>query len=114
MNNVVAMQSFRDLVTKQPSARRELQQLGSFLRSFATHGLREVGEQSLMSRFDTKYLLPLHHLEEFLRRIRGDYSLLEIEGKVVHGYQTEYFDTPSFAHYFSHHNNRSPRRKVRC
>ena len=84
------------------------------LRGFGTHALADVGEQSLLSRFDTKYLLPPQHLEEFLQMLRSAYTLLDVAGSTVHGYRTLYFDTPTFDLYFAHHNNRVPRGKVRC
>ena len=112
MNHAIAQDAVVTPAVQSPADAQALSVRG-LLRHFSTHSLRDVGEQSLMNRYDTKYLLPLKHLDEFLQRICHDYSVLEIDGRLVHGYQTEYFDTPDFSHYLAHHNNRSPRSKVR-
>lgn len=89
------------------------QQLALLLQHFASHGLSDVGEQSLLNRYDTKYLLPVRHLPEYLTRLHDHYSVLEIDGRQVHGYRTLYLDTPAFDSYLDHHNRRARRSKVR-
>ena len=89
-------------------------EVAALLNSFHSHSLSEIGDKELMSRFDTKYLVPLHCLPQFLRHIRGEYSVLSIDQQCVFDYETEYFDTSGFSHYRQHHNGASPRLKVRC
>lgn len=83
------------------------------LAGFRRHSLADVGEQSLMSRYDTKFLLPLELVPAFLQQLQDDYSLLEIDGRIQHAYRTVYFDDDGFSHYRAHHNGYTPRRKIR-
>lgn len=83
------------------------------VEKFAEHGLDQASKLSLMSRFDTKYLLPLHLLPPLLHQMEQAYSALQINNKRVHGYETKYFDTPSFKFYMQHHNKKLNRLKVR-
>lgn len=83
------------------------------LAAFRRHSLADVGEQSLMSRYDTKFLLPLEFLPAFLQQLQDEYSLLEIDERILHSYRTVYFDDDGFSHYRAHHNRRMPRCKIR-
>ena len=52
-------------------------------------------------------------LKEVLGALHSSYSLLSIDSKVVHPYETLYFDKSDFSLYFDHHNQRGNRYKLR-
>ncbi|PCJ22567.1 MAG: transporter [SAR86 cluster bacterium] len=90
------------------------QQVESLLDGFAHHGLKDTEAQSLMSRFDTKYLVHTSRLNELLQSLKQDYSVLSIDNKQLMRYENEYLDTENFSFYNDHHNKRLNRTKVRC
>ena len=83
------------------------------VEKFEEHSLDQASKLSLMSRFDTKYLLPLHLLPLLLQKMEQEYTVLQVNSKKVHEYETQYFDTPSFRFYLQHHNKKLNRPKVR-
>lgn len=80
---------------------------------FTTLSLQEVQEASMLSRFDTKYLLPEQLFEQILPRLSEEYYLQEIDGNSCFEYRTLYFDSPDREFYLSHHNGRLHRYKMR-
>jgi hypothetical protein len=81
---------------------------------FLPIGLDEtVGSASLMRRVDVKYAASEGQLAAVLQDCFGHYSVLEIDGRRVARYETEYFDTPEMGFYHEHHAGRPRRRKVR-
>ncbi len=82
---------------------------------FRPHALRSqsAGGEALMDRMDTKYILPIHLLPEFLLLLNGDYSVLEIDEHRIFTYENTYFDTPSKQFFKMHHNGKLNRHKVR-
>lgn len=83
------------------------------IEKFSDHSLDQASKLSLMNRFDTKYLLPLHLLPLLLHKMEQEYTALQINNKKLHEYETQYFDTPSFKFYLQHHNRKLNRPKVR-
>lgn len=81
---------------------------------FSPITLAEMDSIRLMDRTDTKFVTDLARLETFLEaaRERG-YRALEVEGHMVCGYDTVYYDTPGLEMYLDHHNRRLVRQKVR-
>ena len=88
-------------------------QCAAGLENFDDHSLKEVSKLSLMNRFDTKYLLPIHLLPALLQQMKTQYSVLKINDKTLQEYDTKYFDTPNFEFYTKHHNKHLSRSKVR-
>jgi len=68
----------------------------------------------LLDRIDTKYILHEDQLQECLAAIEAQYSILVIDGKSLHPYETLYFDTPDYRLYQMHHNGKRNRFKLRC
>jgi hypothetical protein len=75
--------------------------------------LAEVAAAALMDRVDTKFLLPAARVPELLRALAPDYRVLDVRGRRLARYRTDYFDTPDLALYHAHHAGRVPRWKVR-
>lgn len=84
------------------------------LSSFVPISLEAMDHVKLLDRIDTKYILRENQLQEYLKSVESQYSLLVIGGKLVHTYETLYFDTPDFNLYQMHHNGIRNRYKLRC
>jgi hypothetical protein len=83
------------------------------LAQFSRSSLEESKAMSFLDRFDTKYVLKVDTALDFLRNIKDDYSLLQINDEVVQSYRTVYFDTPDLHCFNLHHNKRANRFKFR-
>ena len=83
------------------------------LARFAPISLAEMDRVALMSRIDTKYVLPLSRLSVLLAGLEDGYRVLEVEGVRLNRYRTLYFDTENLDLYALHHAGRSERYKVR-
>ena len=68
---------------------------------------------SLQKRKDTKYLVPISALEEFLKAITHSHRILRINEALVQNYKTFYYDTPMHEMYIAHHNKKGNRYKIR-
>lgn len=84
------------------------------LSSFIPISLEAMDHVKLLDRIDTKYVLHEDQLHECLLSIADKYSILGIDGKLAHSYETLYFDTPEFNLYQMHHNGIRNRYKLRC
>lgn len=87
--------------------------LKSILFSFKRHSLEEQSSAALMDRVDTKFILPLSSLNDFLSALKDDYTVLDENGCRAFTYATTYFDTPDRDFYHAHHNGKLNRNKVR-
>ena len=67
----------------------------------------------LLNRVDRKYVFSLSSLVQILDQCKKDYTVLEVNGVRVSGYQTLYFDTADLQFYFDHHSGRGNRYKIR-
>ena len=85
----------------------------SILDTFQGHSLFEQNRAALMSRTDSKHLLPISKLHEFLCALTEDYSILNAFGRRIFNYQTTYFDDYKIRFYHEHHNGKLNRHKVR-
>ena len=83
------------------------------IQQYAPHTLESLSKAALMSRVDTKFLVPERMLGDLLAVMRPSYSILEIDGQRSFDYVTTYYDTPLFTHYLAHHNGRCNRFKIR-
>jgi hypothetical protein len=88
--------------------------LTTTLSNFIPISLEEMEHVKLLNRIDTKFIIHENRLTEYLSAISGQYSLLKIGGKLIHPYETLYFDTPDFHLYQMHHNGKRNRFKLRC
>lgn len=87
--------------------------LESLLNDFNSHGLDDLNNANLMSRVDSKFILPIAFLPVLLAGIRDQYTVLKIDDKRVFEYKNHYFDTPEMRFYQEHHNGKLNRFKVR-
>jgi len=83
------------------------------LRPFSRSSLEDSKSMSFLNRFDTKYVLKVNHAFDFLNDIQDNYSLLQINDKLIQSYKTVYFDTPDLYCFNLHHNKRANRFKFR-
>lgn len=75
--------------------------------------LKEMDEVALLNRVDIKFMLNESRLLDVLTALQSDYWILSVNGKRMNHYRTLYFDTPDFALYRLHVNDRAERYKVR-
>lgn len=80
---------------------------------FDSVNLEQINSLSLLRRYDSKFLLPVTSLSDFLSRLSEDYKILEINGQRSFFYDTQYFDSPGLCCYLDHQNRRSTRFKIR-
>jgi len=85
----------------------------ALLDQFATHGLDDLNNASLMNRVDTKFVIPRALVAELLATLKDDYSALEINGRRRFRYINTYYDGTDYRHYLNHHNGRTNRYKIR-
>lgn len=83
------------------------------LSGIQTVSLKELDGVRLMNRIDTKFICGVSLLPEILHEISDDYRILEIEGKHIMEYRTNYFDTAGFIMYNEHQNGKLNRYKIR-
>ncbi|MCF4007875.1 polyphosphate polymerase domain-containing protein [Rheinheimera sp. UJ63] len=83
------------------------------LMLFRSHQLSDLDKATLMDRVDVKFMLPSAFLPSLLTQLQQHYSVLEIGGQRVSRYYNRYLDTAHFDFYYSHHNGKLNRFKVR-
>ena len=83
------------------------------LQHFAPIGLEEMDAVKLMKRVDTKFMVSMPVVLDWLTSIAPHYRVLDINGVQIQTYNTRYFDTPDFVFYLMHHNGKANRFKVR-
>ncbi len=83
------------------------------LNSFKSISLAEMDSVRLMNRVDTKYAMSITELPELLEKLKGIYSVVEINGLRMSTYESMYFDDEKFSFFNAHHNGREERFKVR-
>lgn len=85
----------------------------SILAAMESTTLEEMAAVALLDREETKFVLREHDLLSVLPCLAGEYRVLEIDGRRVHGYMSLYFDTPDFDLYHRHHAGGKHRYKIR-
>jgi hypothetical protein len=86
----------------------------NLLQKFTPISLEQMGASvRLMSRIDTKYVIPASFLPELLEQLKDKYFAFEIEGKRALEYRTLYYDTDDLLLYKTHHQGRLNRYKIR-
>ena len=89
-------------------------EIDGLIERFEAVNLQELDKARLLNRVDTKFLLCEGSMHAVLADMAPQYDALSIEDKRFSRYHTVYFDTPDFALYNQHHNDRANRYKVRC
>lgn len=87
--------------------------VNALLHRFTPIFLEQMRGMELLSRIDTKYLIPQTQLPSLLMALSSHYRILEIGGTRLQAYRTLYFDTPDFLLYQRHHAGGRNRYKVR-
>jgi len=72
-----------------------------------------LGLAELQTRVDRKYFVPAAVFRRMIGELAGGLRVLEIEGRRSFGYESIYFDTPQFATYRDHLQQRRQRFKAR-
>lgn len=85
----------------------------AILNGFSSTSLTELNEMGLDNRVDSKFVLPLAMLEDVLKHLSHDYSILTVDNENIFTYENTYFDTPDRFFYQSHHNGKLNRHKLR-
>jgi hypothetical protein len=89
------------------------QHIVSLIQSYTPITLPQLDAMKLMNRVDTKFIFNTCELEQILAHTQQDYQVLEIDGRRLFNYESLYFDTHNFTHYYDHHNGKPSRTKVR-
>lgn len=87
--------------------------LTELLHKFNGISLEELSRAPLMNRTDEKFAFHLNQLPEILETILPYYDVLNIDGKVVFNYTSQYFDDESYSFFHDHHRSIPRRFKVR-
>jgi hypothetical protein len=89
------------------------QTVESLAADFTPISLSQMDAVALLDRVDTKFVLTTPQMRTALAQIQPDYWMLSVGGQRLNRYRTLYFDTPDFALYHAHVNERPERYKVR-
>jgi hypothetical protein len=87
--------------------------LENLTAGFESISLTEMDDVALLNRIDTKFVMTAGELMQALSALRQEYWMLAVNGRRLNHYRTLYFDTPDFALYHAHVNERPERYKVR-
>ena len=83
------------------------------LEEFVKIDLKGLDEVKLLNRIDSKYIIHISQFVNLLNEIKPHYKVLKIEDKLIHTYESLYFDTDDFTLYNYHHNGKADRFKTR-
>lgn len=87
------------------------------LNRFDTVSLDEAIARPLLSRIDTKIVVPVRVLPAILTSLPTNgpsaYRVVDLADELAPAYTTRYFDTPDLSDYLDHHNGRRIRQKFR-
>jgi hypothetical protein len=87
--------------------------LTNILHRFHGIGLEELSRAPLMNRTDEKFAFHLTELPEILGLMEPHYDVLNIDGKVIFAYTSQYFDNAEYRFFNDHHRAIPNRFKVR-
>ncbi len=87
--------------------------LTEVLHKFHGISLEELSRAPLMNRTDQKFAFRLNELPEILEAISDHYDVLNIDGKVLFNYTSQYFDDKDYSFFHDHHRSIPRRFKVR-
>jgi len=112
---------FRECVIKESLSNGRLSIFEHYMNETLTnilhgyHGLtlEELSRAPLMNRTDEKFAFLLEDLPVILDLIKEQYDVLNIDGKVIFAYTSQYFDAPDFRFFHDHHRAIPNRFKVR-
>ncbi len=88
-------------------------EITTILHQFQGITLEELSRAPLMNRTDEKFAFRVSELSDILERLIPFYDVLNIEGKVIFDYTSQYFDNADFRFFSDHHRAMPNRFKVR-
>lgn len=97
---IIFEENMKDLLTK-------------LLHQFHGISLEELSRAPLMNRTDEKFAFHFGELPEILEVMMPYYDVLNIDGKVIFDYTSQYFDDSNFRFFNDHHRSLPNRFKVR-
>jgi hypothetical protein len=81
---------------------------------FEPISLEDINQRAaLQTRADNKYFVPWSVFTDFMEALQPNHAMMEIDGQRAFTYDTQYFDTPDLANYWSHVQKRRKRFKCR-
>jgi hypothetical protein len=90
-----------------------VQQVLKELEQFSTVDLETLLSYALLDRWDTKFLLPIERMPDFINALHFEYKLLKINNYKISSYSNDYLDTSDFHLFHQHRNGKLPRYKIR-
>lgn len=87
--------------------------LTHLLHSYHGISLAELSRAPLMNRVDEKFAFPIENLACYLEKMLPYYDVLNIDGKVIFDYTSQYFDNSEYSFFQDHHKAIPNRFKVR-
>jgi hypothetical protein len=79
------------------------------LRQFTATSYADYHIKSFEGSSESKFILGAKELNKVLEEIKDLYFIVEIEGKRIFKYTSEYFDTEDYSLYMAHHNGNADR-----
>jgi hypothetical protein len=73
-----------------------VQQVLKELEQFSTVDLETLLSYALLDRWDTKFLLPIERMPDFINALHFEYKLLKINNYKISSYSNDYLDTSDF------------------
>ena len=89
-----------------------MSEIQSILDNYQPISLSAIDEVAKMERVDEKFTVSLKDTLEVLSKISNKYYCLEIDGKRLFNYQTEYFDNENKTLFKNHQNGKLNRKKL--
>jgi hypothetical protein len=87
--------------------------LGPVLASFPPAAPELLERRSLLSRIDSKFVVPVAELHRLLAGLDQDYAILRVASGCIATYDNLYFDTAALRCFHDHRRGRRIRHKVR-
>jgi len=111
MNSVDTLVPYLHVGDLEPSI--AMTRLLQIFEPMPTIQLDELNTAELLSRCDTKFLVPAARLPLLVQQLVPHYRMLKIDSHFSFAYHTRYFDDSFFSHYLDHHNSRPQRHRIR-
>lgn len=90
-----------------------MEQIKNAIAQFNKVSLTDLDKVALMNRIDLKFCFHFDQAPAVFEAIKGNYSVLEIDGESIFNYYNTYFDTSDNQMYLNHHNGKLNRYKIR-
>lgn len=91
----------------------QIDPLEVILESFAAATPELLGKRALMTRIDSKFVVPVASLDPILGGLSEHYAIIHVDSGTAATYESLYFDTPSLRCFHDHRTGRRLRHKIR-